>query len=76
MKLTYLKSAWKCDSFDVAIGIKIPFFKVLVTIEQGRSLLQFLTTNCVINVNLGHQPWKINSLTLFSTLSLEKDFKF
>ena len=26
MKLIYLKSALKCDSFDVAIGIKIPFF--------------------------------------------------
>ena len=46
MKLIYLKSALKCDSFDVAIGIKIPFFRVLVTIEPGRSLLQFVTTNC------------------------------
>ena len=35
MKLIYLKSAWKCDSFDAAIGIKIPFFRVLVTIEPG-----------------------------------------
>ena len=26
MKLIYLKSELKCDSFDVAIGIKIPFF--------------------------------------------------
>ena len=26
MKLIYLKSALKCDSFDVAIDIKIPFF--------------------------------------------------
>ena len=41
MKLIYLKSALKCDSFDVTIGIKIPFFRVLVTIEPGRSLLQF-----------------------------------
>ena len=46
----YLKSALKCDSFDVAIGIKIPFFRVLVTIEPGRSLLQFVTTNCFIGV--------------------------
>ena len=38
MKLIYLKSALKCDSFDVAIDIKIPFFRVLVTIEPGRSL--------------------------------------
>ena len=49
MKLIYLKPALKCDSFDVAIGIKIPFFRVLVTIEPGRSLLQFVTTNCLIN---------------------------
>ena len=47
MKLIYLKPALKCDSFDVAIGIKIPFFRVLVTIEPGRSLLQFVTTNCL-----------------------------
>ena len=45
MKLIYLKSALKCDSFDVAIGIKIPFFRVMVSIEPGRSLLQFVTTN-------------------------------
>ena len=48
MKLIYLKSALKCDSFDVGIDIKIPFFKVLVTIEPGRSLLQFVTANCLI----------------------------
>ena len=47
MKLIYLKSALKYDSFDVAIGIKIPFFRVLVNIEPGRSLLQFVTTNCL-----------------------------
>ena len=47
MKLIYLKSVLKCDSFDVAIGIKIPFFRVLVSIEPGRSLLQFVTTNCL-----------------------------
>ena len=49
MKLIYIyiKSALKCDSFDVAIDIKIPFFRVLVTIEPGRSLLQFVTTNCL-----------------------------
>ena len=47
MKPIYLKSALKCDSFDVAIDIKIQFFRVLVTIEPGRSLLQFVTTNCL-----------------------------
>ena len=30
---------------NVAIGIEILFFRVLVTIEPGRSLLQFVTTN-------------------------------
>ena len=48
MKLIYLRSALKYISFDVAIGTKIPFFRVLVTIEHGRSLLQFVTTNCLI----------------------------
>ena len=28
--------------------IKIPFFRFSVTIEPGRSLLQFVTTNCLI----------------------------
>ena len=52
MKLTYLKLALKCDSFDVAIDIKIQFFRVLVTIEPGRSLLQFVTTNCLTKSQL------------------------
>jgi hypothetical protein len=39
MKVIYLKSALKSDSFDISIGIKNPFSKVLVTIEPGRSLL-------------------------------------
>ena len=41
------KSALNRDSFDVTVGIKIPFFRVLVSIEPGRSLLQFVTTNCL-----------------------------
>ena len=45
-----LKSALKFDSSDAAIGIKIPFFRVLVTIEPGCSLLQFVTTNCLIQL--------------------------
>ena len=52
MKLIYLKSALKCNSFDVTIGIKIPFFRVLVTIEPGRSLLQFVTTDCLKGLSL------------------------
>ena len=39
MKLIFLKSELKFDSFDVSIGFKIPFFRVSVTIEPGRSLL-------------------------------------
>ena len=48
MKLIYLKSALKCNSFYVTIGIKIPFIRVLVTIEPDWSLLKFVTTNCLI----------------------------
>jgi hypothetical protein len=39
MKLIFLKSELKSDSFDLSIGTKIPFFRVSVTIEPGRSLL-------------------------------------
>ena len=46
---TYIfKISIKSDSFDAATGIKIPFFRVVVTIEPGRSLLQFITTNCLM----------------------------
>ena len=48
MKLIYLKSALKYNSFDLTIGIKIPFFKVSATIELGRSLLQFITAKGLI----------------------------
>ena len=61
MKLIYLKPALKCDSFDIAIGIKIPFFRVLVTIEPGRSLLQFVTTNCLTSVVIEGTPDIIKS---------------
>ena len=39
MKVIYLKSALKSDSFDISIGINNPFSRVSVTIEPGRSLL-------------------------------------
>jgi hypothetical protein len=39
MEVIYLKSALKSDSFDISISIKIPFSRVSVTIESGRSLL-------------------------------------
>ena len=48
MKLMYLKSALKHNSLDVTNGITFPVFRVSVTIEPGRSLLQFVTTNCLI----------------------------
>jgi len=51
MKFTYLESAWESDSFDVSFSIKVPFFRVLFTIEPGCSLLQFVTTNCLISVS-------------------------
>ena len=41
MKAIYLKSALKYNSFDVTIGRNILFFRVSVSIEPGRSLLQF-----------------------------------
>ena len=34
--------------FDVNIVIKVPFFIVLIGIEPGRSLLYFITTDCLI----------------------------
>ena len=40
MTLIYLKSAQKSDSFDVSISIKIPFFRISITTEPGRSLLK------------------------------------
>ena len=40
MKPIYLKSAFKFDPFDVSIDIQIPFSRVSVTIEPGRSLLK------------------------------------
>ena len=46
---TYIfKISIKMRFFDVTIGIKIPFFGVPVTIEPDRSLLQFVTANCLI----------------------------
>ena len=67
MKLIYLKSAIKCDSSNIAISIKISFLRVLVTIEPGRSLPQFVTTNCLIkgqrNLFLALDKWLCLSST-------------
>ena len=68
MKLIYLKSALKCDSFDVAIDIKIQFFRVLVPIEPDRSLLQFVTTNCLIT--------KITKMHTLFTLNKHYQYTF
>ena len=65
MKLIYLKSAFKCNSYDVTIGIKIPFFRVSVTIEPGRSLLQFVTTNLFDNLKI----WTFPGLRTLSELT-------
>jgi len=54
MKLIYLKFALKADPFDVTIGVKISFFIVSITIEPGRSLLNFVTTICLMYKLFGH----------------------
>ena len=56
MKLIYLKSALRRNSFDVTIGIKVLFLRVSVTIEPGRSLLQFVTPNCLITGKMRGLP--------------------
>ena len=51
---TYIfKIIMDSDSFDVSfsinkIPIKIQIFRVSFTVEPGRSLLLFVTTNCLI----------------------------
>ena len=42
MKLIYLKSVLKYNSFDVAIGVKIQFFRFWLLLSR------FVTTNCLI----------------------------
>ena len=59
MKLVYLKTALKCDSFNVTIGIKIAFFRVSVTIEPDRSLLQFVATNCLKKAPVSQCRWLV-----------------
>ena len=69
MKLIYLK----CDSFDVGIGIKIPFFRVLVTIEPGRYLLQFVTTNCLIEYFILQPRWLIRKILFAEKIVNEEE---
>ena len=52
----YIKSALKCDSFDVAIDTKIPFFRVSVTIEPSRSILT-LRYHKLFDYNFSGQHW-------------------
>ena len=47
--------------FDVTVFTKIPFFRVLFTIEQGRSLLQFVSKNCLIISRYWISSRKINA---------------
>ena len=61
MKLIYLKSPEKSNSFDISVSIEIPFFRVLFAIEPGRSLLQFVTTNCLTKAD------KMNSFVVMNT---------
>ena len=68
----YLKSALKCDSFDVTIGIKILFFRVSVIIEPGRSLLQFVSTNCFILKRLNNFTFEFHIVTLLDRFYLTK----
>ena len=53
MKLIYLKSA------NVSFSIEIPVFRVSFTIEPGHSLLQFVTTNCLMFKASGYDTGKI-----------------
>ena len=57
--------------FDVIIGIKIQFFRISVTIEPGRSLLQFVTTNCLIK-SLKKKLIRIRSRTYFKQIFVLK----
>ena len=62
------------DSFGVTIGIKIPFYRVLVTIEPGRSLLQFVTTNCLKNVSKMNDSLEISTIQC-ATIGLKINVK-
>ena len=42
MKSIYSELAQQTNSFDISIGVKIPFFRVPVTIEPDRSLVTVL----------------------------------
>ena len=48
MKLICLKSSLKSNSFDVSIGIEIPFFlQFWLLLSWVGPYLQFVTTNCL-----------------------------
>ena len=54
---TYIfKISIKSNSFDVIISIKILFFRFSSIIELGRSLLQFVITNCLTQ-NFADSVW-------------------
>ena len=76
MKYIYLELAHKWNSFDVTIRLKIPFFRVSVTIKPSHSLLQFVSANCLIfeSKHNGH----VNSIgyTTSSTTKVLKNFRY
>ena len=59
--------------FDATVGIKIPVFRASVTIEPGRSLLQFFTMNCSMNENTKNSfPTKRLKKLFFKIQAVEK----
>ena len=66
MKLIYLKSELKFNSFGVTIGIKFAFCRVSVAVEPGHSLLQHVISNCLKPVTLS------KNLTDFCRLTQKK----
>ena len=62
MNFTYLESAWKFHSFDVCIVIKIPFFRVLLTIGPIQSLLNRSLTPTVWLI---HKAWTDHLVHVF-----------
>ena len=57
MKLIYLKSALKFHSFDVTIGIEIPFFRISVTNEPGPPTIRY---HMIKTVRIHFCFWKYN----------------
>ena len=62
---TYIfKISIKIRFFYISFSIEIPFFRVSFTIEPGRSLLQFVTTNCLIPLTKIEQEYEKTKITV------------